>query len=243
MESRQAAVVTLPACGKFVRCESPSRHNGGMPDALQSITDHVRQRLRGEDGPRDAASRRALAGRLIREETRRYSEQALRGTMAPLRDERGVEQAILATITGYGPLQQYLDDPTIEEIWINTPDRIFVARGGVSERVDTVLTGDQVRNLVERMLQTTGRRVVLSSPFVVSYLPDCSRLHVAIPDVTREWSVNIRKFKRSIRDLDTLVRLASMTGQHDNVLRDPVVAGLNILVCGATQSGNTTWNL
>ena len=41
---------------------------------------------------------------------------------------------VLAAVAGYGPLQPYLDDPTVEELWINAPDRIFVARGGVSER-------------------------------------------------------------------------------------------------------------
>lgn len=213
---------------------------GAMPDALHTITDEVRRRLRGE-GDGDATSdRRALAARLVRDELRRYGERALRGVVPPLHDEPGIEQAVLATLTGYGPLQPYLDDPTIEEIWINRPDEVFVARGGTAERAPTALTAEQVRDVVERMLQSTGRRVDHSTPFVDASLPDGSRLHVAIPDVTREWSVNIRKFDRSIRDLDTLVRLGTLTRQAAAFLRASVVAGLNILVCGATQSGKTT---
>ena len=65
---------------------------------------------------------------------------------------------------GYGPLQQYFDDPTVEEIWINEPARVFVARRGVAELTTTLLVDDQVRDLVERMLKSSGRRVDLSSP-------------------------------------------------------------------------------
>ena len=91
---------------------------------------------------------------------------------------------------GLGPLQPYLDDPTVEEVWINEPGRVFVARGGVSELTTTILGDEQVRDLVERMLMTSGRRLDLSQPFVDASLPDGSRLHVVIPDVTRRhWAV------------------------------------------------------
>ena len=94
----------------------------------------------------------------------------------------------------FGPLQQFLDDQQIEEIWINAPERIFIARNGESELTTLVLEAVEVRDLVERMLALTGRRVDLSNPFVDARLPSGARLHVAIPDVTAEhWAVNIRK--------------------------------------------------
>lgn len=128
-----------------------------------------------------------------------------------------------------------------EEIWINTPSRVFVARNGVPELTPTVLAEGEVRDLVERMLQSSGRRVDLSSPFVDASLPDGSRLHVVIPDITqRYWSVNIRKFTKRIRELNQLVALGSMPQQAAEFLRMCVLAGQNILVSGATQSGKTT---
>ncbi|MCW2745852.1 MAG: Type secretion system protein [Mycobacterium sp.] len=69
-------------------------------------------------------------------------------------------------------------------MWVNRPDRVFVARGGRSELATTVLAPGQIAELVERMLEATGRRVDLSQPFVDAMLPDGSRLHVVIPDVT-----------------------------------------------------------
>lgn len=70
----------------------------------------------------------------------------------------------------FGPLQKFLDDQQIEEIWINTPERIFIARNGESELTTLVLEAVEVRDLVERMLALTGRRVDLSNPL---WMQDC----------------------------------------------------------------------
>ncbi|HEU5144315.1 MAG TPA: ATPase, T2SS/T4P/T4SS family, partial [Dermatophilaceae bacterium] len=103
------------------------------------------------------------------------------------------------------------------------------------------LTADDVRDLVERMLKSSGRRVDLSSPFVDATLPDGSRLHVVIPDIAREhWQVNVRKFVVKANHLDDLVRLGSLTRQAATFLEAAVASGLNILVAGGTQAGKTT---
>jgi len=208
-----------------------------MSTALATIADRVRERVRREGIDLSPE----LADRYVREEVRSYSERALGGSLPMLDDETDATRQVIATLTGFGALQPLLDDPDIEELWINAPDAVFVARGGVSEATGIRLTDGQVRDLVERMLQSSGRRVDLSSPFVDASLPDGSRLHVAIPDVTRRhWAVNVRKFSTRIRDLSALVALGSFTQQAAEFLRMCVLANQNILVSGATQSGKTT---
>jgi len=92
------------------------------------------------------------------------------------------------------------------------------------------------------MLRSSGRRVDLSSPFVDATLQDGSRLHVVIPDITKDhWHVNIRKFVVKADHLDDLVRLGTVTRQAAKFLEACVVAGLNILVAGGTQAGKTTF--
>jgi pilus assembly protein CpaF len=210
-----------------------------MSKAVSMITDQVRERVR-RDGV-DLAADRDLTDRYVRDEVRRYSERALGGSLPLIADEAHATRQIVAALTGFGALQPFLDDPEIEEVWINAPDRIFIARNGVPELTTLSLSDTEVRALVERMLQSSGRRVDLSSPFVDASLPDGSRLHVVIPDVTqRHWAVNVRKFARRIRDLDTLVELGSLTDTAADFLRMCVLAGTNILVSGATQSGKTT---
>jgi pilus assembly protein CpaF len=91
------------------------------------------------------------------------------------------------------------------------------------------------------MLKDTGRRLDRSVPFVDASLADGSRLHVVIPDVTREnWSINIRKFNAKILSLSNLVELGSLTIWQSEFLRQQVRLGRNILVSGATQAGKTT---
>src|SRR5690606_36489354 len=145
------------------------------------------------------------------------------------------------SVSGFGALQPLLDDPSIEEVWLNGPDRVFIARGGVSERVPLALTDAMVRDLVERMLQTTGRRVDISQPFVDASLPDGSRLHVAIADVVRgSWAVNIRKFLPRYRSLGALVAQGSMPERIAALLAGAMRDARSVIVSGPTHAGKTT---
>jgi pilus assembly protein CpaF len=207
------------------------------PAAL--VAERVRERLRAERT--DPARDPEYAVSLARAEVRRHNDFALARGLAVVDDEAACVRDVLAAVTGFGPLQPYLDDPTVEEVWINAPDRIFVARGGVSERVPLTLTDAGVRDLVERMLHTTGRRVDLSQPFVDASLPDGTRLHVVIPDITRRhWAVNIRKFLPAFGDLERLVAAGSLTTGAAELLADAMRAGRSILVSGPTHAGKTT---
>jgi pilus assembly protein CpaF len=208
-------------------------------DAIGVVEDEVRElvRRRGLDPVTDPATVRLL----IEEVVAHYDERSLSGTLPALADSCSAIRDVFDAVAGLGPLQRYLDDPSIEEIWINEPGRVFVARHGRSELTNTILTASAVRDLVERMLKTSGRRVDLSTPFVDATLPDGSRLHVVIPDITRQhWAVNVRKFVVRAGHLDELIDLGSLSRQAARFLDAAVVSGLNILVSGGTQAGKTT---
>ena len=141
----------------------------------------------------------------------------------------------------FGAIAPFMSDPTIEEIWINSPERIFIARNGRSELTNLLLTSDDVRNIVERALMWSGRRLDLSHPFVDARLPDGSRLHVVIPEITAQhWAVNIRKHLMRNSSVKDLVERGVMTPEIGTALAYCVQAGLNILVSGGTQAGKTT---
>jgi pilus assembly protein CpaF len=207
--------------------------------AYEHVEAEVRElvRRRGLDPIEDRAAMRRLVDEVVTD----YDERALTSSLPPLPDPRSAARAVYDAVAGFGPLQRHLDDPTVEEIWINEPGRVFVAKRGRSELTTTILNDGQVRDLVEKMLKTTGRRVDLSTPFVDAMLPDGSRLHVVIPDITRQhWSVNIRKFVLSANSLDELVGLGTVTPQAARFLEAAIVAGLNVIVAGGTQAGKTT---
>ncbi|OFE18022.1 pilus assembly protein CpaF [Humibacillus sp. DSM 29435] len=208
-------------------------------EAQRHVEGEVRELIRrsGIDPAHDIVGVR----RLVQDAVADYDDRSLHGGLPPLGDQRSAVHAILAVVAGYGALQQYFDDPTVEEIWINSPSQIFVARGGVAELTTTILTADEVRDLVERMLKASGRRVDLSSPFVDATLSDGSRLHVVIPDIARaHWQVNVRKFVVKADHLDDLVKLGTVTKQAATFLGAAVASGLNVLVAGGTQAGKTT---
>ena len=194
-------------------------------------------RRRGLDPVEDFVAFRSLVSEVVAE----HEIRSLAGHVTPLMDPVAVQKDIVDAVAGLGPLQQYLDDPSIEEIWINEPGKVFVARSGVPELTPTILDHQGVKDLVERMLRTSGRRLDLSQPFVDAALPNGERLHVVIPPITRRsWAVNIRKFIARARHLGDLVSRGSLTHEAATFLAEAVAAGKNIVVSGATQAGKTT---
>ena len=144
-------------------------------------------------------------------------------------------------IARYGALQPLMDDPTVEEIWINSPQRIFIARKGISELTNIVMDTNQIQALMDRILLWSGRRIDLSQPFVDARLPDGSRLHIAIPEITSEhWAINIRKHLMRGKSLAELAEMGVMSEAIVSLLIETVISGRNILVSGSTQAGKTT---
>ncbi len=208
-------------------------------DAIGLIEAEVREQIRksGLDPLHEVESTRRIVDAAVDD----YDLRSARAGLPRVVDLASVRKNVLDLVAGYGPLQPYLDDPAVEEIWINGPAEIYVARAGESELTSLVLSEAHVRTLVERMLKSSGRRLDLSSPFVDAALPDGSRLHVVIPDVTRKhWAVNIRKFVARARRVQDLVTLGSLSTPAAKFLEASVASGLNILVSGATQAGKTT---
>jgi len=209
------------------------------PTATEHIHDEVREliRRRGIDPVTDHRSTRLLIDEVIAH----YDERVPLSALPPLLDRVGAIRHVFDSLAGFGPLQRFLDDGSVEEIWINQPGRVFIARHGRSELTTVVLSAEDVRDLVERMLKPSGRRLDLSSPFVDALLPDGSRLHAVIPDITREHlSLNIRKFVVAANGLEDLVTLGTITAHAARFLEAAVTAGLNIIIAGGTQAGKTT---
>ena len=186
---------------------------------------------------REAVARGAGTRDAINAELTRAGEQALWWSAG---EDIDVAE-ITSHIDGFGDLQTLLDDPTVEEIWLNGESGVFIARDGRHVLTSLTIPRDVIMTLVERMLHSTGRRIDYSQPFVDASLPDGSRLHVVIPPITRgDWSVNIRKFSRSIRTLEQLVAAGSLPEPIAENVRRRVRDGASVLVAGATQAGKTT---
>lgn len=182
----------------------------------------------------------ALGGIALNEALDRVLDEAVESEELLPTAEPKLRQQVASNFTGFGPLDIFLADAGIEEIWVNRPNEVFTADSAGTHRHEVDLSFESLQTIIERLLRHTGRRLDRSSPFVDASLADGSRLHVAIPDITRHWSVNIRKFPDRIITLEELVERRSLSSELAGMLAQRVRAGSNILVSGATQAGKTT---
>lgn len=156
-------------------------------------------------------------------------------------DELELRRQVEQELAGFGALQSLLENPEIEEIWINQPGEVHFFGPAGLQRQSLPINAAQLRDIVQRMLKHSNRRLDRLTPYVDADLPDGSRLHVVIPEITREyWAVNIRKFSAAKLTIPNLVEAGSMSVSEGAFLRDAVNSGKSILVSGATQAGKTT---
>ncbi|RJQ12108.1 MAG: CpaF family protein [Dehalococcoidia bacterium] len=206
------------------------------------VQEALRQSLPGEalfaPGPAEIEGAR----RLIAERIAAAQRAAVTLSEPPLADPDALARRLLDDLLGLGPLQPLLDDPTVEEIIINGPQRVFVIREGRKQLSDVLFDDDdQLLQLVRRALGPLGRRLDEASPMVDARLADGSRLNAVIPPLTSgSPHVTIRKFLLRARTLDDLVGLETLSGEAAGLLQAAVQAGLNILISGGTGSGKTT---
>ncbi|MDD4954749.1 MAG: CpaF family protein [Candidatus Omnitrophica bacterium] len=143
---------------------------------------------------------------------------------------------------GWGPLQKLMDDPEVTEIMINGPYKIYMEKNG-KKVITNVRFDDEthLRHAVEKMLIPAGRRVDESYPYVDFSLKDGSRVNVIIPPLSVGGAtVTIRKFLRSISEVNDLVDLGTIDDRMAKFLVACIKAKVNILFSGATGSGKTT---
>jgi len=150
--------------------------------------------------------------------------------------------ALLDEVLGLGPLQALLEDPAITEIMINHPHQIYVERGGRVTLSPIVFeSAGQLRQVIDRIVSTVGRRVDESSPMCDARLRDGSRVNVVLPPLALDGPcMTIRKFSRDKLRPDDLLTVGSASAAMIEFLRAAVRSRLSILVAGGTSSGKTT---
>ena len=160
------------------------------------------------------------------------------------RDERlRLVQEMIDEITGFGPLEPLLNDPTITEIMVNGPDHIYIERKGKILRVDShFLNEEHVLRIIDRIITPLGRRIDETSPRVDARLPDGSRVNAIIAPLSLIGPViTVRKFSKTPYTVDNLIGFGTATPEMFEFLRACIEARLNVFVSGGTGSGKTTF--
>jgi pilus assembly protein CpaF len=168
----------------------------------------------------------------------------MNSTTVPLTvtERQELATAIVNDVVGLGPIDQFLADPDVSEIMVNSLDYIYVERRGVIERTTAqFMSVEHLRRVVERIVGDVGRRIDESSPMVDARLPDGSRVNAIVPPLAVDGpALTIRKFAADPFQVDDLIGFGTLTAEVAELLDAVVRAGLNILVSGGTGTGKTT---
>ncbi|WP_024329501.1 CpaF family protein [Thioalkalivibrio sp. ALR17-21] len=180
----------------------------------------------------------------VLEYVREKVAQYVAGHQLPLTqmDLDRLAEDLVDELTGLGPLQALLSDPSVSEILVNGAQHIVVEREGRLEETDRRFIDDaHVRRVIERILAPLGRRLDEASPMVDGRLPDGSRVNAVIPPVAMDGpSISIRKFKADPLQGRDLVVYGTLNEELLSFLRNAVERRANILVSGGTSTGKTT---
>jgi pilus assembly protein CpaF len=149
---------------------------------------------------------------------------------------------IIDEMTGYGPIEPLLKDPTVTDILINTHKLCFVERFGKLHETKVHFKDEaHLLRIIGKIVAGVGRRIDESSPMVDARLPDGSRVNVAIKPIAIDGPlVSIRKFAERALSMERLVEVGTIRPPIVDVLRAAVRGRVSLIISGGTGSGKTT---
>jgi len=185
-----------------------------------------------------------LEDRVKRERVGQHVREMLDREKTPLtlgeRDQ--LVREIIDELFGLGPLEPFLDDPTISDILVNGARNVYVERRGLLQRTDIEFNDNaHLMRIIDRIVSNVGRRIDESSPMVDARLRDGSRVNAIIPPLSLDGPIlSIRRFGRNPLTAENLIGNRSLTPSMLFLLKAVVEGKLNVLISGGTGAGKTT---
>ena len=164
------------------------------------------------------------------------------GTPLSAPEKRQLLRDVMDEIFGLGPLEEFLRDPTISDILVNGPGKVYIERAGRLEPTDASFRDDaHLMHVIQRIAARVGRRIDESSPMLDARLVDGSRVNAIIPPLALDGpTLSIRRFGAMPIEIGTLLQLRALTEEMTQFLQACVKSSMNILISGGTGSGKTT---
>ncbi|MBN1193700.1 MAG: CpaF family protein [Coriobacteriia bacterium] len=157
-------------------------------------------------------------------------------------DKREIIVDVIDNILGYGPIEVLLNDPTVTEVMVNNPRKVYIERAGKIYLTDRHFVDEaHMLRIIDKIVAQVGRRVDEASPMVDARLPDGSRVNAVIaPLAINGPMMTIRKFSHNPFTAEDLVGFGTMNERVSRFLDACVRGRLNILISGGTGTGKTT---
>jgi pilus assembly protein CpaF len=186
----------------------------------------------------------SMAPERLREELASLVQRLLAesGVALNATEQRKMIQDIQNEVMGLGPIEPLLADPTVSDILVNGPNKVYVERHGRLESTDIIFSDDaHLMKIIDKIVSRIGRRIDESSPMVDARLPDGSRVNAIIPPLALDGPLlSIRRFAVVPLRVEDLITSKSLTPELAQLLAGMVRAKMNILISGGTGTGKTT---
>jgi len=180
----------------------------------------------------------------LRSELKVLSERLIDENQTALNEnERNfIVLSIQNEMLGLGPIEQLLSDPSVSDILVNGPNKVYVERHGQIEHTDVHFDSDaHLLRIIDKIVSRIGRRVDELSPMVDARLPDGSRVNAIIPPLALDGPIlSIRRFSVVPYEMQDLINFDTLTLEMAELIEGLVKAKVNLLVSGGTGSGKTT---
>jgi pilus assembly protein CpaF len=243
MSRLQRGLTGMNAGGSYSRLGGMSQggNNGQSSKSFEELKRLIHSKLVDK---LDLSRVSDLAGDTLRREIRLVVER-LCDTENPLLNrmerERLIDEVLDETF-GFGPLEMLLKDPTISDILVNGPHKIYVERRGKLEKTEVKFRdNDHLLQIIDRIVSKVGRRVDETSPMVDARLPDGSRVNAIIPPLALDGpTMSIRRFGANPLKLEDLLNFKAFTPEMAMLMEAAIKARLNIIISGGTGCGKTT---
>lgn len=143
----------------------------------------------------------------------------------------------------YGILTSMLEDPSINEIMVNGPSKIFIEKNRKLEMADNAFTSEEELEEIIRMFAAdVHREINEANPIVDARLPTGYRVNGVLKSIALNGPIlTIRKFRERPIEMQDLIDSGSITGQCADDLSALVKSGYNIFISGGTSTGKTTF--
>ena len=170
------------------------------------------------------------------------AEPAITQQIHNIVEAQSVLKSIVNEVLGYGPLELLMKDEGITEIMVRGPRCAYVQRAGKIEDIASPFVDDRhIERIIENILRQAGRRLQPRQPLLDVRLIDGSLVNVVMPPYAINGpTLTIRKSPRKLLTLADLVEAGTLTSSMADFLQACIQARLNIVICGALDSGRTT---
>lgn len=192
----------------------------------------------------DLRTMESMAPDRLRSELKNLAERLLDEDRAAINEaeRHQIVESIQNEMLGLGPLEPLLADPTVSDILVNGPGKVYVERRGKLALTDVHFDSDaHLMRIIDKIVSRVGRRIDESSPMVDARLPDGSRVNAIIAPLALDGAVlSIRRFSVVPYGMQDLIGFGSLTSEMADLIMGLVKGRVNLLISGGTGSGKTT---